>query len=103
MGSKVKRNHYRKPLRRSGRKSTRKKTQNGEEGRRIFRGSCQENPAEEDPISYRQCCVHSISASASTTPRQVRGNLRCWNRPGMPSKKHVERDQIRRDCSRSQR
>src|SRR5207237_1263853 len=62
--SQSQKNQYRKTLRRSGRKSTWKKTQRGEEGRRIFSESCEENPAEEDPVSNRQFCVHSVSASA---------------------------------------
>jgi len=39
-----------------GRKSRRKKTQNGEEGRRIFTESREENTDEEDPFLNRPLC-----------------------------------------------
>jgi hypothetical protein len=61
IGSKLKRNQYRKPEPKNGRKSSRKKSQNGEEGRRIFSESFEENPLEEDPILNRRICIHSIS------------------------------------------
>jgi hypothetical protein len=64
IGSKIKRNQYRKPARTRGRKSSRKKTQSGEEGRRVFSESFEENPPEEDPILNRQFCIHSISPLA---------------------------------------
>jgi hypothetical protein len=50
---------------RNGRKSSRKKSQTGEEGRRIFSESVEENPLEEDPILNRQVCIHSISPVAN--------------------------------------
>jgi hypothetical protein len=61
IGSKLKRNQYRKPEPKNGRKSSRKKNQRGEEGRRIFSESVEENPTEEDPILNRPFCIHSIS------------------------------------------
>src|SRR5208283_2808109 len=51
----------RKPVPKNGRKSSRKKNQTREEGRRIFSESVEENPAEEDPILNRPYCIHSIS------------------------------------------
>ncbi len=65
IGSKMKRNKYRKPERNEGTKSSRKKNQNREEGRRIFSESVEENPTEEDPILNRPVCIHSISPVAS--------------------------------------
>jgi hypothetical protein len=50
---------------RGGRKSSRKKNQNGEEGRRIFSESFEENPTEEDPVLNRPVCIHSISPMAT--------------------------------------
>jgi hypothetical protein len=64
IGSKMKRNQYRKPEPKNGRKSRRKKSQNGEEGRRIFSESVEENPQEEDPVLNRPFCIHSISPLA---------------------------------------
>ena len=64
IGSKIKRNQYRTTERNGGRKSSGKKTQGGEEGRRVFSESFQENPAEEDPILNRQFCFPSISPVA---------------------------------------
>ncbi|MGP8198192.1 MAG: hypothetical protein ACLQU4_01660, partial [Limisphaerales bacterium] len=46
----------------------RKKSQSGEEGRRIFSESVEENPLEEDPILNRQVCIHSISPVAAISP-----------------------------------
>jgi hypothetical protein len=66
IGSKIKRNQYRKPEPRNGRKSSRKKNQNREEGRRILSESVEENPLEEDPILNRPFCIHSISPVAQT-------------------------------------
>jgi len=60
IGSKLKRNHYRKTQRTAGRKSSRNKTQTGEEGRRVFSKPFEENSTEEDPIPDRQFCIHSI-------------------------------------------
>src|SRR5208283_3187924 len=62
--SKIKRNQYRKPGRNGGTKSSRKKNQNREEGRRIFSESVEENPTEEDLILNRPFCIHSISPLA---------------------------------------
>jgi hypothetical protein len=64
IGSKIKRNQYRNPEPKNGRKSSRKKSQSGEEGRRIFSESVEENPTEEDPILNRPFCIHSISPLA---------------------------------------
>jgi hypothetical protein len=64
IGSNIKRNQYRKTSRADGRKSSRKKIQNGEEGRRDLSESLEENPGEEDPVSDRQFCIHSISTAA---------------------------------------
>jgi hypothetical protein len=64
IGSKIKRNQYRKPERNGGTKSSRKKSQTGEEGRRIFSESVEENPTEEDPVLNRPVCIHSISPVA---------------------------------------
>jgi len=61
IGSKMKRNQYRKPEPKNGRKSSRKKNQTREEGRRIFSESVEENPTEEDPVLNRPFCIHSIS------------------------------------------
>jgi hypothetical protein len=41
-----------------------KKNQDGEEGRRIFSESVEENPPEKDPILNRPFCIHSISPVA---------------------------------------
>jgi hypothetical protein len=60
----MKRNQYRKPEPKNGRKSSRKKSQSGEEGRRIFSESLEENPLEEDPILNRPFCIHSTSPVA---------------------------------------
>jgi hypothetical protein len=60
----MKRNQYRKPGLKNGRKSSRKKNQTGEEGRRIFSKSVEENPLEEDPVLNRPFCIHSISPVA---------------------------------------
>jgi hypothetical protein len=64
IGSKVKRNQYRKAEPDDGRKSSRKKTQSGEEGRRVFSESFEENPKEEDPIPGYPFCIRSISPVA---------------------------------------
>jgi hypothetical protein len=47
----MKRNQYRKPEPKNGTKSSRKKNQSGEEGRRVFSEAFEENPPEEDPCS----------------------------------------------------
>jgi hypothetical protein len=60
----MKGNQYRKPEPKNGRKSSRKKSQSGEEGRRIFSESVEEYPTEEDPILNRRYCIHSISPLA---------------------------------------
>src|ERR1022692_2850042 len=70
IGSKIKRNQYRKPERNGGTKSSRKKSQTGEEGRRIFSESVEENPTEEDPVLNRPVCIHSISPVARWNPRK---------------------------------
>src|SRR5271169_4277775 len=44
--------------------SRRKKIQNGEEGRRVFSESFEENAEEEDPLLHRQFCSPSISTVA---------------------------------------
>jgi hypothetical protein len=62
IGSKLKRNQYRKTHPKDGRKSNPKKTQAGEEERRFFSESLEENPGEEDPGLDRQFCIHSILA-----------------------------------------
>jgi hypothetical protein len=54
IGSKVRKNQYRKTPQAGGRKSTWKKTQTGKEGRRFFSECFQENASEEDPLSDRQ-------------------------------------------------
>jgi hypothetical protein len=64
IGSKVKRNQYRKAEPNDGTKSSRKKTQAGEEGRRVFSESFEENPKEEDPIPGYPFCIRSISPVA---------------------------------------
>jgi hypothetical protein len=64
IGSTGNENHYAKTARDDGRKPTRKKTQTGEEGRRVFSESFEENPREEDPIPDRQFCIRSISTVA---------------------------------------
>jgi hypothetical protein len=64
IGSTGNENHYAKTARDNGRKPTRKKTQTGEEGRRVFSESFEENPREEDPIPDRQFCIRSISTVA---------------------------------------
>jgi hypothetical protein len=66
IGSKLKRNQYGKTERNGGRKSSRKKSHSGEEGRRIFSESVEENPTEEDPILNRPICIHSISPVAES-------------------------------------
>jgi transposase len=68
IGSKLKRNHYRKTQRTAGRKSSRNKTQTGEEGRRVFSKPFEENSTEEDPIPDRQFCIHSILTVAEKYP-----------------------------------
>jgi len=78
----MKRNQYRKPEPKNGRKSSRKKSQSGEEGRRIFSESVEENPREEDPVLNRPVCIHSTSplaSSARPTPKNMRapGTSRC--------------------------
>ena|SRR5216683_243581 len=53
-----------KNQRRKGRKSTEKKNQNSEEGRKIFSESSEENGGEEDPLLNRPFCGNSISPLA---------------------------------------
>ena len=72
IGPKIKRNQTRKRKRTKGRKSNRKKSQNGEEGRKLFNESCEEKLPEENPILNRQVCIHSISPLAG---RRIRKNL----------------------------
>jgi hypothetical protein len=60
IGSKVKRNQYRKTEPNDGRKSSRKKTQPGEEGRKVFSESFEEKPREEDPLPGYRFCIYSI-------------------------------------------
>jgi len=67
----MKRNQYRKPASNNGRKSSRKKSQSGEEGRRIFSESFEENPSEEDPILNRPFCIHSISPVAKSEKSRI--------------------------------
>jgi hypothetical protein len=50
----IRRNQYRKPQEPDGRKSTGKKTQTAEEGRRDFSESFEEKPSEEDPLPDRR-------------------------------------------------
>ena len=58
---------------------TRKKTQDGEEGRRFFSESFEENPPEEDPILNRQFCVRSVSALAGRAfPRSRMAKACSW-------------------------
>jgi hypothetical protein len=64
IGSTGNENHYAKPARDDGRKPNPKKTQIGEEGKRVFSESFEENPREEDPIPDRQFCIRSISTVA---------------------------------------
>jgi hypothetical protein len=64
IGSKLKRNRDGKTEQNGGIKSSRKKSQTGEEGRRIFSESLEENPTEEDPVLNRPVCIHSISPVA---------------------------------------
>jgi hypothetical protein len=67
IGPKSKRNQAPKSKGTSGRKSSRKKNQNGEEGKRIFSELFEENPPEEDPILNRPFCIHSTSPLAFGT------------------------------------
>jgi hypothetical protein len=60
-------NHHAKFVQDDGRKSTPKQIQIGEEGRRLFSESCEENPREEDPIPDRRFCIRSISTAARST------------------------------------
>jgi hypothetical protein len=75
IGSKIKRNQYGKTERTGGRKSSRKKNQSGEEGRRIFSESVEENPLEEDPILNRQFCIHSIPSPNDTRLAAAGGGI----------------------------
>jgi len=61
IGSKIKRNHYRKTQRTDGRKSTEKKTQTKEEGRRVFSEAFEEKPQPRRSIPHRPFCLNSIS------------------------------------------
>jgi hypothetical protein len=53
IGSKIRRNQYQKPQEQDGRKSPRKKTHTGEEGRRLFSECLEENASQEDPVPDR--------------------------------------------------
>jgi hypothetical protein len=78
IGSKIKRNQYRKPERNEGTKSSSKKNQSGEEGGRIFSESVEENPLKEDPILNRQFCIHSISPLTSVKPSTKNASMSSW-------------------------
>jgi hypothetical protein len=83
IGSTGNENHYAKTARDNGRKPTRKKTQTGEEGRRVFSESFEENPREEDPIPDRQFCIRSISTVADgfkTGPGHAGRRPPLWHR-----------------------
>ena len=58
-------NQSQKNQSKEGRKSRRKKTQNGEEGRRLFSESFEENTDEEDPFLNRPLCGNSTSPLAA--------------------------------------
>jgi hypothetical protein len=75
IGSKIKRNQYRKPERNEGTKSSSKKNQSGEEGGRIFSESVEENPLKEDPMW----------AAAWTC--SWRAGLKMWPLAGTPTQK----------------
>jgi hypothetical protein len=64
IGSKVKRNQYRKAERNDGRKSSQQKTQAREEGRRVLSESFEEKPKEEDSLPRYPFCICSISPVA---------------------------------------
>ncbi len=60
----LKRIHYR-PRRTGGRRKPRpKKTQNREEGRKVYSECAEENSAEEDPVPDRQFCITWLSPVA---------------------------------------
>jgi hypothetical protein len=61
IGSRNDGNHYAKTARDDERKSTPKKIQIGEEGRRVFSESLEEKPAGRRSIPNRQFCIRSIS------------------------------------------
>jgi hypothetical protein len=81
IGSTGNENHYAKTARDNGRKPTRKKTQTGEEGRRVFSESFEENPREEDPIPDRQFCIRSISTVAVMALSGPKERRVLWSRP----------------------
>jgi transposase len=101
IGSKLKRNHYRKTQRTAGRKSSRNKTQTGEEGRRVFSKPFEENSTEEDPIPDRQFCIHSILTVAIQDKFEVSLTLPSIGRllsslditPQKPLRRAYERDE----------
>jgi hypothetical protein len=64
IGSRNDGNHYAKTARDDERKSTPKKIQIGEEGRRDFSESCEENPTARRSIPNRQFCIRSTSTVA---------------------------------------
>jgi hypothetical protein len=68
-GSEIKRNQDQKTERNGGGKSSRKKNQSGEAGRRGFSEAFDENPTEEDSILSRPFCIRSI------VPVAIRGCL----------------------------
>jgi len=53
----------------------RKNGQRGEEGRRVFSESFEENPLEEDPILNRQFCIHSIPSPNDTRLAAAGGGI----------------------------
>ena len=69
IGSQIKRNQYRKTNRIGGTKSTRKKTQAGEEGRRVCCESFEEKPRRRRSIPRRPFCLSSISPLTARLPR----------------------------------
>jgi hypothetical protein len=73
VGSTIKRNQYPKTASADERKSSRKKIQKDEEGRRLFSESFEENPGEEDPGLDRQFPCRSISTVARIVRLSVIG------------------------------
>jgi CRISPR-associated protein Cas5d len=73
IGSKIKRNQYRETERGGGRKSTGKKTQAGEEGRRVCSESLEEKPRPRRSIPLRRVCLSSISPLTAPTFSAAKG------------------------------
>jgi len=86
IGSQIKRNQYRKTNRIGGTKSTRKKTQAGEEGRRVCCESFEEKPRRRRSIPRRPFCLSSISPLTQIRKRirAMSGLLLIPLRPWLP-------------------